>query len=76
MGAVTNPPASAPINVERMLEDHLPDECLRVRSAITEREMELIQLRQRLALLESIGRAAGVVTDYVVVDTRTALTAA
>jgi len=69
-------PATSPINVERMLADHLPDECDRVRNAITERESELIQLRQRLALLESIGRAAGVVTTYVVETKVPALEAA
>lgn len=69
-------PSTAPINVERMIEDHLPEECQRERSAIAALEIELTQRRARLALLESIGRAAGVATDYVVVDLKVSTSAA
>lgn len=61
---MTGPASSTPINIELMLADHLPDECERVRRLIADAECQLVQLRNRLATLEAIGRAAGVATDY------------
>ena len=63
-------PAMAPINIERMLEEHLAEECERERRAIAALIVETDTRRDRLNTLEAIGRAASIPTDYVIVDDR------
>lgn len=61
-------PANAPINIERLLDEHLYDECERERRALRALEEEVRDRRKRLAMLEAIGRAADVPTDYQIVN--------
>lgn len=58
-------PAMAPINIERMLEEHLAEECERERRAIAALIVETDERRNRLNTLEAIGRAAKIPTEYV-----------
>jgi hypothetical protein len=63
-------PASCPINIERMLEEHLAEECERERRAIAALRAEIEERCARLNTLESVGRAAGIETRYGIVDER------
>lgn len=61
-------PTVASVNIERMLQEHLAQECERERRTIADLETELQERRVRLRKLQAIGDAADVATDFEIVE--------